>query len=108
MLDWLRRRDAYTFRTVVYEHEGTWVAHAADPKLSGFGGQALADVRDLLESYVASLNGAHVIAVERPVKSDEELRQLGNLILVEIPNPHEPPPILAWPSWLPRPTSARS
>lgn len=111
MLDWLRRRHAYTFRTVVYEREETWVAHAADPKLSGFGeskAQALADVRAMLESYVESLRGAHCIPVKRPVKTDEELRELGDLVVVEIPNPHERPRRLMWPSWLPGLRDVRS
>ena len=84
MLGWLRRRRTYAFRTVIYEQDGTWVAYAADLKLSGFCDsreQALGDVRKMLQQFVESLNGS---TRSIPVKSDDELRRLGDLTFVEI------------------------
>lgn len=111
MLSWFRKDHVYSFRVALYRQETTWVAHAVDPNLSGFGAsrkQALAEVRAMLESFVESLQGDHRIAVQRPVKSDKEVRQLGKLRRLEIPNPSQPRRRLEWTSMWPRFGSARS
>lgn len=96
LIGWLR--DPYQFRVVYIEADGgQWVAHAADVGKDGAGpskAEALEDLREALAAYVFELNGKRFVAARR--RTDSDLRQVGELAIVKIPNPTPP----AWLSWL--------